>query len=42
MQSILTILIKEIGMFNNWMMVTNLGIMSGVWITLVCLVAGVI
>ena len=29
-------------MFNNWMMVTNLGIMSGVWITLVCLVAGVI
>ena len=42
MQSILTILSKEISMFNNWMMLTNLGIMSGVWVTLVCLVTGVI
>jgi len=25
-------------MFNKWMMVTNMGIMSGVWVTLLCMI----
>jgi len=29
-------------MFNKWMMLTNLGIMSGVWVTLVCMYVGVL
>jgi len=29
-------------MFNPFMMVTNLGIMTGVWVTLVCLLVGII
>ena len=29
-------------MFNKWMMVTNAGILSGVWLTLVGLIAGVL
>jgi hypothetical protein len=29
-------------MFQPWMMVTNVGIMSGVWTTFVCLITGVI
>ena len=29
-------------MFNRWMMVTNLGIMSGVWVTLICMYIGVL
>jgi len=29
-------------MFNPFMMVTNLGIMTGVWVTFICLVTGVI
>ena len=29
-------------MFNKWMMITNMGIMTGVWVTLVCLIAEVV
>ena len=29
-------------MFNTWMMVTNAGIMTGVWVTLICLLLDVI
>jgi len=29
-------------MFNKWMMTTNAIIMSGVWLTLICLLIGVI
>jgi len=29
-------------MFNKWMMFTNLGIMSGVWATLICMYIGVL
>jgi hypothetical protein len=29
-------------MFQPWMMVTNVGIMAGVWTTFVCLITGVI
>jgi len=29
-------------MFNPFMMITNLGIMTGVWVTFVCLLLGVI
>jgi len=29
-------------MFNTWMMITNAGIMAGVWTTFVCLLVGII